>query len=71
MDPVRIDMFVALLAELLGVRRGQVLTDELILDRARNGAIYIEEALREYEDEDTLPGVQVTVADAPQARKGN
>jgi hypothetical protein len=69
-DPVRIDMFVTLIAEFLRVRRGQVLTDEMIIERARNGAVYLEEALREYEGEDTLPGVQVTVADTASAAPG-
>jgi hypothetical protein len=68
-DPIRLDKLVAAMAECLRVRRGQVIDDALVIERARTAAIYAEEIYAD-EDEDTLPGVQVTVRDTASAPNG-
>jgi hypothetical protein len=67
-DPVRLDMLVSLIVEFLRIRKDQPLTEELILERARNGAIYIEESLCSYERDDTDPAVQVLLARAADSK---
>jgi hypothetical protein len=68
-DPVLLDKLVTALTEALRVRRGQLLTDELIIERARNAAVYVAEVIDE-QDEPAQPGVQVTVRDTASAPKG-
>jgi hypothetical protein len=68
-DPVRLDMFQTLITEFLRARQGQVLTPELIDERARNGSVYLEESTSTYERPDqTDPCMQVLLARAADSK---
>jgi hypothetical protein len=55
-EVLRLDLLVRTIRETLQVARGQVLTDAVIEQRARNAAQAVDYAMAAFDDDETLPG---------------